>query len=203
MAIIKNLQTSLTNNIQKYYSKVNANRTNVSKLTFEGKLSFDLMGFNAITADINVNSPLLVIVNLMKKRLVPHESMHTEQFKGMAAYLVDCKKNIEEGLTEFKNLIVNKEPLGKIFEDDFNWDFYKKAVENIKTAKNFAEIIEKGKKDLEAYKAYPDRSLLFTILSIAEEKGSFAKIKKFFQLNKAYKNNPLEVEARQAYKKIS
>ncbi len=150
------------------------------------------------TAELSINKVLNCrILRPLIKRLIKHETKHIEQFQVMARFFAGLADNVDAGINNFKQFLLDKAPVCEVFK--FNTKFYQKTIENDGVIKEGHPLFEKAKQYIKAHKEYPDLSP-FTSLEIYQEKG-YKEMRKFQkQRDKLYKTNLLEVEARKAEK---
>lgn len=186
--ILNTLNQTLQNNKIKVQPKIKS----------ELLVNFVAADANPYTAEITLNKVLNSrFLRPLTKKLIKHEVKHIEQFQIMARYFAGLAENIDKGLNNFKDFILQKYPHFEVSK--FNEKFYKKTIAECGLVKKGHPLFEKAKEYVEAFKQYPDLSILDD-LEVWSEKG-FKQMKKN-RKNKRnlYKNNILEIEARQASK---
>ncbi len=131
------------------------------------------------------------------KRLIKHEAKHIEQYQIIARYFAGIAQNIDNGLNNFKELILKKFPMYK--NEKFNDKFYKQTIAKDGVIKKGHPLFEKAKEYVKALRQYPDMSP-FNDLEVLSEKGVKEMFKNKWHKKKLYKSNFLEKEARMAEK---
>lgn len=165
-----------------------------SKIYF-GRIAAD---FNPYTAEMGINKLLSCrIFRPLIRRMVRHELKHAEQFQIIARFFSGLAKNVDEGLNNFKAFIEQYNPLWCI--DSFNDKFYKKAIAKAGVIDSAHPLFDKAKKYIEAFKKYPDLSILDD-MEIYDKKGFRAMLEHKRNKMKLYKSNLLEIEAKKAEK---
>ncbi len=186
--ILNTLSKSLEKNNIKVQPKIK------SELLLNGALG----DTNPYTAEITLNKILnCKALKFLTRKYIIHEAKHIEQFQIMARYFAGISENINKGLELFKQLLLERFPSCEF--EKFNEKFYKKAIEIDGVIDKKHPLFEKAKSYVEAFKKYPDMSILDDI-EIWYNKGFKAMIKNRRAKMKTYKNNLLETEAKQASK---
>ena len=153
---------------------------------------------NPYTAEIRLNKIYnFRIFRPITRKYIKHEVKHIEQYQIMARYFAGLAENIDKGLNNFKDLILQKFPHCE--NSKFNEKFYKKTIAECGLVTKGHPLFEKAKEYVEALKQYPDLSILDDIEVLANK--GFTEMKKYRkQKRKLYRKNLLEVEARIAAK---
>lgn len=150
------------------------------------------------TAKITLNKILnCKLLKFLTKKYIKHEVKHIEQAQIMARYFAGISGNIDKGLEQFRKLLIERFPLSEI--EKFNEKFYKKTIEIDGVINKKHHLFKKAKAYVEAFKEYPDMSLLDDI-DVWYNKGFSSMIRNRKRKMKLYKNNILEKEARIASK---
>lgn len=131
------------------------------------------------------------------KKLIKHEAKHIEQYQIIARYFAGIAQNIDNGLNNFKELILKKFPMYK--NDNFNDKFYKQTITKDGVITKTHPLFKKAQEYIKAVEAYPTSSSTDEI-DILINDGIIAMFKNRFQKAKAYRKNLLEEEARRAEK---
>ena len=131
------------------------------------------------------------------KKLIKHEAKHIEQYQIIARYFAGIAQNIDNGLNNFKELILKKFPMYK--NDKFNDKFYKQTITKDGVITKTHPLFKKAQEYIKAVEAYPTSSSTDEI-DILINDGIIAMFKNRFQKAKAYRKNLLEEEARRAEK---
>ena len=131
------------------------------------------------------------------KKLIKHEAKHIEQYQIIARYFAGIAQNIDNGLNNFKELILKKFPMYK--NDNFNDKFYKQTIAKDGVITKTHPLFKKAQEYIKAVEAYPTSSSKDEI-DILTNDGIIAMFKNRFQKAKAYRKNLLEEEARRAEK---
>lgn len=153
---------------------------------------------NPYTAEITLNKVLNNrLLRPVTRKLIKHEVKHIEQFQIMARYFAGISENSNKGLGSFREFLLQKYPFFEYF--NFNEKFYSQTIKKDGIINQSHPLFEKAKNYVNALKEYPDLSVLDD-LEIWCEKGFKQMIKNRRNKKKLYKNNLLEVEARQASK---
>lgn len=156
--------------------------------------------FNPFTGEIILNKIFNSNNKILKpivKKSIQHNIKHAEQFQIIARYFAGIAQNIDNGLNNFKELILKKFPMYK--NEKFNDKFYKQTIAKDGVIKKGHPLFEKAKEYVKALRQYPDMSP-FNDLEVLSEKGVKEMFKNKWHKKKLYKSNFLEKEARMAEK---
>ncbi len=186
--ILNTLGQTLEKNNMKVQPKIK------SELLINGALG----DANPYTAEITLNKILnCKALKFLTRKFIKHEAKHIEQFQIMARYFAGISENINKGLEQFKQLLLEKFP--ECEYEKFNEKFYKKTIKIDGVIDKNHPLFEKAKDYVKSFKEYPDMSILDDI-EVWYNKGFKAMLKNRRAKMKKYKNNIFESEARQASK---
>ncbi len=157
--------------------------------------------FNPFTGEIILNKIFNSNNKILKpivKKSIQHNIKHAEQFQIIARYFAGIAQNIDTGIENFKNFLLEKFPNYKSL--NFNKKYYQKVIKQEGTIKSGNNLFEKAKTYLKALKEYPTFEP-FENVKIWAEDGLDEMILNKRNKKKLIANNLLETEAKNAAKR--
>ena len=156
--------------------------------------------FNPYTGEIILNNIFNTNTKILKpiiKKSIQHNIKHAEQFQIIARYFAGVAQNIDTGIENFKNLLLEKFPQYESL--NFNKKYYQKVIKQNGTIKLGNNLFEKAKIYIKALKEYPTFEP-FENVKICAEEGFDEMILNKINKKKLKANNLLETEAKNATK---
>ncbi len=168
-----------------------------AKTSVRPKISFskiDAFGVtNPFTGSIELNEKLgcSVFKPLYLKKYLKHELKHAEQFQIMARYYAGEAGDVQQGLKNFKEMLG-----AKVLKDSrfgfIDEKYYTRVIKKDGAITKENPLYKKAEEYIEAFNQYPDMQ---KVMNKSSNQSFFEYISNLYKAKKAYKNNPLELEA--------